>query len=217
MKFIAAAVLLVTSTVSAFGQAPAMTEVSAPEFVPLIKAVPLQMGLAVSVEWVSLRGRARLYECTVVEANANSAAYRTTHNGVMHTITDRVTSEYYTGNWSESRDDMLPHTWPWIPLAVAEQLAQGQPGETKVRLGDLLAREMREYLLVDKRTVPLMSEHQPVLAPCWVLVAGNGSALSVLADPQNPLVMESYEPGVSMQRALEIGGVDLEFEALAPQ
>ncbi len=194
-----------------------MADVEAPESVPRLAKVPLQAGLSMEVEWVSLRGRSAgtLYQCSVVEATEHSVAYRMAHNNVLHTITDRVGSEYYTGNWSGSQDDELVHTWPWIPLVVALQVAQGEAGQTTVTLGDLVARQMREYLLVGKQLVPCMSDAKPVLVECWALVSGNGAALSVLAAPENPLVIESYEPGSSMQRILSISGPGLELAPLA--
>ncbi len=213
MRTVTTILLVVSCAVPAVGQA--LTQVAAPEFVPVIQKVPLQADLSVSVEWIPLGGRSmqRLYTCTVAEVTDDSVTYQTAHNNVMHTIQDRVTSEHYTGDWSETQDDTLPHTWPWIPLVAAQELHRGQVGETKVKLGDLLARETREYLFVGTGMTPLMSEGQPVMALCWVLVCGSGSSMSVLADADNPLVIESHEPGVSMQRVLEISGPDIEFGA----
>jgi len=217
MRSLIAGMVLLVCAVPALAQEAPAKQVPAPQSLAVVAKVPLQTGLTVDIEWVPLAGRSRgrLYSCSVVTVDAKSVAYRTLHNNVLHTIANRDDCANYTGNWSEQSDDQLPHTWPWIPLAAARQLGEAQAGQTKVKLGDLLAGEMREYLFAGRRLVPCVCNGEPALVPCWVLVSGNGATISALADPENPLLIESYEPGLSMQRTLAIKGSDIGLKPLA--
>ena len=201
----------------------APTEVGPPEAVPVVRSVPLVPGLEMEIEWSGLAARPgnRLYQCAVTQVTELTVTYRMRHNDAEHTIMDRVGAEAYTGNWSNRGADQLEHTWPWIPVARAEALAAGQPGETRITLRDLVANQTREYLLLGEQMLPCTSEGKPVLVRCWVLASGNGAYLAVLTDPANPLVVESYEPGVSTTRLLSLvcqesaggpGGAHIEFE-----
>ena len=202
--------LLLACAASCGAQEAPGKEVSAPATVPVVAAIPLQAGLSVDVQWTPLRGRplSRLYRCRVVNVTERSVEYRTEHQAgsALHVVTNRVDNPNYTGDWSETRDDQLPHTWPWIGLEAGKQLQAGEAGQTTVTLVDLLAGERRSYLYVGTGTVPCLVGGQPALVPCWTLVSGNGATISVMASAENPLTLQTYEPGASLQRTLAITG-----------
>jgi hypothetical protein len=180
--------------------------------VPTITKAPLKPGFTVDIEWVALPASAgRLYRCIVEKVEGAMVTYRSGRNGPLRTIPDRVACPHYTGSWNGRADDVLGHTWPWVPVSAAQKLRDGEAGKTTVTLSDLLARQQRDYLLTGTRLVPCTSDSRPVLVPCWALQSGNGAALSVMSDPENPLTIESYEPGSALHRTLAIDGPEMQL------